>query len=77
MVIDLIFDMKKLSHPAFIKIDMEAVRANAAALPEDGVPPEVLEVIENLDDSHAKLQPQKAATPTDGMRADIAAAGPI
>lgn len=68
--------MKALGHPAFATVDLETVRANAAALPENGVPPEVLEVIDVIDDSFSKLQPQKAATPTDGMHEDASVAGP-
>ena len=76
VVVDLILDMKRLGHPAFTSLQEETVRANAAALPEDGIPPEVLQIINEVDDGANKLQPQKAATPADGMHANIAAAGP-
>ena len=56
------------------------MQEKAAELPEDGVPPEVLRIIEEEmgnDDApmDSKLQPQKAATPCDAPELDIAAAG--
>ena len=76
VVVDLILDMKRLGHPAFASMDPEVVRANAAALPENGIPQEVLQVIEDeLLDAEDKLQPQKAATPTDARHEDASSAG--
>ncbi|CAE7878855.1 pfh1, partial [Symbiodinium necroappetens] len=50
----------------------------ADKLPENGVPPEVLKVIGEIDDAaEDRLQPQKAATPCDGRQQDLAAAGAI
>ena len=60
-------DMHRLGHPSYANLDMEVVRRRAAALPEEGIPPEVLKVITDVDADHDKLQPQKAATPCDGM----------
>jgi len=43
-------------------------------LPENGVPPEVLKVIQNPEDTDQEnLQPQKAATPCDGMQDPVTA----
>ena len=43
--VNLILDMKRLGHPSFAGVDEEGVRLRAAALPADGVPPEVLKVV--------------------------------
>ena len=74
VVVNLILDMHRLGHESYADIKEEEVRQRAAELPENGVPPEVLKVIEEVDDSHDKLQPQKAATPCDG-RDDPSTAG--
>ena len=74
VVVNLIMDMHRLGHESYADINEEEVRQRAAELPENGVPPEVLKVIEEVDDSHDKLQPQKAATPCDG-RDDPSTAG--
>ena len=63
-------DMKALGHPSFINLDTEKVKEQAAQLPEDGVPPEVIEIIKEeagSDDGpmDSELRPQKAATPSD------------
>ena len=69
VVVQLILDMKRLGHPSFQRAEEEAVRQAAAELPEDGVPPQVLKVVTELDEaSEDKLLPQKAATPADGMQ---------
>lgn len=80
VVVDLILDMKNLGHPSFIKLNMEEVKENAAQLPEDGVPPEVIKTVyEELGDKdepmESKLLPQKAATPCEAPIADPAVAG--
>ncbi|CAJ1385553.1 unnamed protein product, partial [Effrenium voratum] len=79
VVINLVLDMQRLGHPSFAGADEEGVRLRAAALPTDGVPPEVLKVVAqadaDFDDAEDKLQPQKAATPCDGRQEDVAAAG--
>ena len=80
VVVQLILDMKRLGHPSFQQLQEGAVRAAAARLPEDGVPPEVLKVINSLteeEETGHKLQPQKAATPTDGREEDLRRAGDI
>ena len=58
--------MHRLGHESYADINEQEVRQRAAELPENGVPPQILKVIEEVDDSHDKLQPQKAATPCDG-----------
>ena len=68
VVVNLILDMKAFGHPSYQGVSEDAVRERAAALPEDGVPPQVLRIINHVDDSGEKLQPQKAATPCDGMQ---------
>ena len=81
VVVQLILDMKKLGHPAYQQIEEAAVRATAAQLPEDAVPTEVLKVIHTLgvegENDDDKLQPQKAATPTDGRIEDAGHAGEV
>ena len=68
-------DMKHLGHPSYACIDEETVQARAAMLPADGIPPEALKVIQQdaSDETHDKLQPQKAATPCDGRLGPIQA----
>ena len=68
VVVQLILDLKRSGHPSFDELEEEDIRANAEALPADGVPQEVLQIINNLDDAQEKLQPQKAATPCDGLQ---------
>ena len=77
---DLISNMKMLGHPSFVTLDEALVRNKAAQLPEDGVPPEVLRVLQTdlgSDDApfDSKLMPQKAATPCEAPEHDLAAAG--
>ena len=64
----LILDMKNMGHPSYACIDEETVQSRAAMLPIDGIPPEALKVIQQdaSDETHDKLQPQKAAAPCDG-----------
>ena len=68
VVVKLILDMKHMGHPSYASIDEETVQARAALLPVDGVPSEALKVMQQdaSDETHDKLQPQKAATPCDG-----------
>ena len=69
VVVNLILDMHKMGHPSFQQLDIEQVLHRAQELPENGVPPEVLKVIQNVEDTaHENLQPQKAATPCEGMQ---------
>ena len=68
VVVKLILDMRRYGHPSFQAINEQQVLEKAALLPEDGVPPEVVKILDQLDDSQEKLQPQKAATPADGMQ---------
>ena len=81
VVIDLILEMKELGHPSYVHLDPAKVKAQAARLPEHGVPPEVLQVIheaatgKDMAVPEDKLQPQKAATPCDALQEDLAAAG--
>eukprot|EP00435_Cladocopium_sp_Y103_P014631 s5512_g3.t1 len=66
VVVGLIMDMHRLGHPSYANLDEDLVRERAKALPEEGIPPEVLKVLPRLDGAQDKLQPQKAATPCDG-----------
>ena len=68
VIVNLILDMKAFGHQSYQYVREEEVRERAAVLPEDGVPPQVLRIINHVDDSAEKLQPQKAATPCDGMQ---------
>eukprot|EP00971_Amphidinium_carterae_P237526 4715225-Amphidinium_carterae.1 len=74
VVVNLILDMKAVGHPAYQTVSEASLWCKAAGLPEDGVPPQIVKIINELDDSQDKLQPQKAATPCDGMQ-DIETAG--
>ena len=80
VVVDLILDMKNMGHPSFVSLDAEQVRTRAAGLPSDGVPPEVLKIIQedlgkDEEPMDSKLLPQKAATPCDAPEPNLAAAG--
>ncbi|CAE7598782.1 unnamed protein product [Symbiodinium sp. CCMP2592] len=80
VVVNLILDMQRLGHPAFQHLREAAVREAAEQLPEGSVPPEVLKVICGLseeDETAHKLQPQKAAAPTDAPEQDTQRAGAI
>ena len=80
VVVQLILDMKKSGHPSFQHCHERPVRRAAARLPQEGVPPEVLKVINGVneeDETGHKLQPQKAATPSDGRETDIKRAGEV
>ncbi|CAE7407650.1 anks1b [Symbiodinium sp. CCMP2592] len=80
VVVNLIHDMQRLGHPAFQHLRMADVREAASQLPEGGVPPEVLKIISGLsedDETAHKLQPQKAAAPTDAPEQDMQRAGAI
>lgn len=73
-------EMKRLGHPSFAKVEEHAVQVRAAQLPEDGIPPEVLRIIqEDLgkdgEPMDSKLMPQKAATPCEAPELDLATAG--
>ena len=46
------------------------MKNKAEKLPENGVPPELLKVIHQIDDAQEKLQPQKAAAPVDGLQTE-------
>ena len=76
---NLILDMKRLGHPSFAHLDEAGVRERAQALPEHGVPAEVLQVIEeetaNEELEEDKLQPQKQAAPREPPAGSAEAAG--
>lgn len=73
VVVNLILEMRDHGHPSYAGIGEEAVRHRAAGLPEKGVPAEVWKVVQDAAASDDKLQPQKAATPCDGMQEPEAA----
>ena len=52
-------------HTAYANVDLEAAMTRAAGLPEDGVPPEIVRLLDP-DRNISRLRPQKAATPADG-----------
>ena len=66
-MVNLILEMAEYGHPAYACLDKGAVRRRAADLPEEGIPPEVWTVVQEAASTHDMLQPQKAATPCDGM----------
>ena len=67
VVVDLILHMKMCGHPIYQPLDESVVRSRAETLPCNGVPPEILKVVNEIDNAHDKLQPQKAAAPTESM----------
>ena len=79
VVVNLILDMKEKGHPSFVHLEEDKVRERAEALPEHGVPEEVLNIIPELVAEDAprddKLQPQKHAAPREAPLEDLAAAG--
>ena len=66
LVVQRILDAKARGHRAYVLVDSDRVRAKAKALPENGIPPELVHLLPN-DGSISKLQVQKAATPVDGL----------
>ena len=77
VVVELILDMKRLGHPSYIDLQEEAVVERSLELPEHDIPPEVVKLMEGVEDPmDDKLQPQKAAAPVDG-RAAVVDAGRI
>ena len=56
---------KRRGHRAYALVDETQLREKATLLPENGVPPEVLRLLEH-DDHLDKIQVQKAATPVEG-----------
>lgn len=62
VVIELLRDAKERGHPAYRNLSLEAATQRAEELPEDGVPPEIIALLEP-DDNLEKLRRQKAATP--------------
>ena len=48
-------DMHRLGHPSYTNLDEDLVRERAKALPEEGIPPEVLKVLPRLDGAQDKL----------------------
>ena len=73
VVLQLIQGAKNRGHRAYANVDMGRAHAKAQALPENGVPPELIRVIPH-DDHLDKVQVQKAATPVGG-RSDLKGAG--
>ena len=69
-VIEVIMAMKKIGHKSYVNINDEAVKDNAAQLPTDGIPPELISLLPN-DRGFDKLRMQKAATPVEGMKSSL------
>ena len=67
VVVDRILEARARGHRAYVLVDPARVRQKALELPEDGVPPELLQLLPD-DQSLDKLQVQKAATPVEGRR---------
>ena len=70
VVVKLIVDAKQRGHRAYAHVDIANVHAKAEALPEGGVPLELVTLLPH-DGDLDKIQIQKAATPVSG-RADVA-----
>ena len=68
LVVRLIEDAIARGHPAFQGVNMQAMYSTAAALPEDGVPAEVIAELP-YDNDLDRIMRQKAATP---VRQDLA-----
>ena len=67
-----ILSAKARGHRAYINVDAKTVADKARSLPEDGVPAEILHFLLN-DNTLDKIQIQKAATPVEGLRKNLAA----
>ncbi|CAJ1375402.1 unnamed protein product [Effrenium voratum] len=65
VVLALICGAVARKHTAYANVDLEAAMTRAAGLPEDGVPPEIVRLLDP-DRNISRLRPQKAATPADG-----------
>ena len=70
VVVRRILEAKARGHRAYILVDHKRVHEKSKALPEDGIPPELMHLLPN-DKSISKLQVQKAATPVEGLRRDV------
>ena len=66
---------EEIGHPSYTRLDYQSVKNKAEKLPKNGVPPELLKVIHQIDDAQDKLQPQKAAAPVDGLQTEELAGG--
>ena len=62
VVVQLILEAKSRGHPAYTNVDAAEVYQRALALPEDGVPEEIIHLLPH-DTDLDHLQRQKAATP--------------
>ena len=65
VVLQLIQGAKNRGHRAYANVNMENARAKAQALPENGVPPELIHIIPHADHLD-KVVVQKAGTPVGG-----------
>lgn len=65
IVVDLIFELKRRGHGAYVNIDMGKVKEKAKHLSENDVPAEIIRLLP-LDEAHDSLQPNKNATPVQG-----------
>ena len=72
-VVNCILGMKRRGHRAYMHVSEESVREKAKHLPEQGIPPELISLLQN-DSSFEKLHMQKAATPVEGMKETALAA---
>ena len=72
-VIEVILAMKRVGHRAYANVNEAAVVRNAANLPVNGIPPELVSLLPN-DKGFEKMRVQKAATPVEGMASTLEAA---
>jgi len=59
VVQELVFDLKRRGHPAYVALEVEDVRARCAKLPKHGPLPELLSLVDHNDASLEKLIPMK------------------
>ena len=72
VVVQLIEGAVRRRHRAYASVSLDRVREKALRLPESGVPPEIVQLLQH-DADLDKVQVQKAATPVPG-RTDVATA---
>mgnify|MGYP003334478227 CR=1 FL=1 len=65
VVINLILELKRRGHGAYVNVNMDKVKVKACGLPEGDIPQEIIRLLP-LDKAHDQLQPNKNATPVQG-----------
>jgi hypothetical protein len=73
VVVQTILNAKARGRRAYVRVDEQKMKEKAESLPVNGIPMELTHLLPN-DESISKLHIQKAATPVEGLRADVAGA---